>query len=53
MSDEYEKELYAIHERVGGWANDFAQSPHFERLSETQKGKAMAVIRFFAEYTYR
>jgi hypothetical protein len=53
MSDEYEEKLKVIHTQVGGWANDFAQSPHFERLSETQKGKAMDVIRFFAEYAYK
>ncbi len=52
MTDDYsEEQLDAIHARVGKWFDAFALSPGFERLSETQQGKAGSITNFFAEYS--
>ena len=45
-------EQQATQERVERWSEEFTKSPHFERLTESQKEKADAVITFFAEYAY-
>lgn len=48
-----EQEQEAIDKQVGGWFDDFINSPQYQPLTEVQKDKAPAVVRFFAEHSFR
>ncbi len=54
MSEEYaDREMEAIHQKVGGWFDDFVKSPQYASLAENQKANAPDIVRCFAEYSFQ
>jgi len=47
-----DEQLEKVMERVYGWGLEFSKSPHYEKLTETQKDMSQAVVMGFADFMH-